>query len=225
MFDKEKFGIIIKKINDTYPTQYDFADKSNVNRTYLSQYINLKLDEPPKPKILKKIADASKGITTYKELMQICGYTDLTDFFFEESIKQNGNSIPIICNIYFENDSPVVDFYGTNKEQYITANFIMDKNKEYFAYKINDDSMLPLVGIGDLAIIEKTDSFSNGETCLLAVDNQIIIRKIIDFKDYIELHTAIPYSQPLKLTNDDKQKRNFKILGKVVRVENSSAFK
>ena len=52
MFDKEKFGAIIKRINDSYPTQHDFADRSGVNRTYLSQYINKKLESPPKPKIL-----------------------------------------------------------------------------------------------------------------------------------------------------------------------------
>ena len=74
MFDKEKFGAIIKRINDSYTTQYEFADYSGVNRTYLSQYINMKLNVPPKPKILEKIASASKGITTYDELMQICGY-------------------------------------------------------------------------------------------------------------------------------------------------------
>lgn len=74
MFNKEEFGKIIKKINDTYSTQYDFADKANVNRTYLSQYINKKLSSPPKPDILQRIANASKGITTYAELLNICGY-------------------------------------------------------------------------------------------------------------------------------------------------------
>ena len=74
MFNKEEFGKIIKKINDTYSTQYDFADKANVNRTYLSQYINKKLSSPPKPDILQRIANASKGITTYAELLNSCGY-------------------------------------------------------------------------------------------------------------------------------------------------------
>lgn len=76
MFDKNKFSKIIKSINDSYTTQYEFADKANVNRTYLSQAINCKLSTPPTPKILKKIADASKGITTYSELMSVCGYLD-----------------------------------------------------------------------------------------------------------------------------------------------------
>lgn len=80
-------------------------------------------------------------------------------------------------------------------------------------------------GIGDIVIVEKSNTYENGNTCLISVDNSIIIRKIIDFKDYIELHTAIPYTQPIKMTNDEKQARNFKVFGKVIKVENFSAFK
>ena len=102
----------------------------------------------------------------------------------------------------------------------------LDLSKQYFGYRITDNSMLPLAGIGDLAIIQKTDIYENGQTCLISLDsNLIFIRKIIDFKDYIELHTTITYNQPIKLTNAEKQKRNFKILGKVISVYNTSAFK
>ena len=101
-----------------------------------------------------------------------------------------------------------------------------DLTKQYFGYRITDDSMLPLAGIGDLAIIQKTDIYENGQTCLISLDsNLIFIRKIIDFKDYIELHTTITYNQPIKLTNAEEQNRNFKILGKVISVYNTSAFK
>lgn len=75
MFDKNKFAQIIKKIKDTYNSQEDFSKKSEIGRTYLSQYMNMKLDEPPKPIILQKLAKASHGITSYDELMQVCGYT------------------------------------------------------------------------------------------------------------------------------------------------------
>ena len=86
--------------------------------------------------------------------------------------------------------------------------------------------MLPLLGTNDIAIIEKTSKFSNGETCLISLDNtKILIRKIIDLKDSIELQAPYPYIKPIKLTNDDITNRKFKILGKVIRAENSSAFK
>lgn len=90
MFDKIKFAKILSNINETYDTMTEFSKKSGVNRTYLSQYINKKLDSPPSPKILKKIAESSNGITTYQELMNICGflknvkrksYEKILDFF------------------------------------------------------------------------------------------------------------------------------------------------
>lgn len=74
MFDKNKFAQIIKNIKDTYNSQEEFSKKSEIGRTYLSQYMNMKIDKPPKPIILQKLANASHGITTYEELMIICGH-------------------------------------------------------------------------------------------------------------------------------------------------------
>lgn len=76
MFDKKKFAQILKNINETYNSQRDFSKKSEINRTYLSQYMNMKLDEPPKPKTLEKLANSSHNIVSYNELMKICGYID-----------------------------------------------------------------------------------------------------------------------------------------------------
>ena len=46
MFNKVDFANILKKINSLYENQTQFANASGVNRTYLSQYMNLKLDTP-----------------------------------------------------------------------------------------------------------------------------------------------------------------------------------
>lgn len=78
-FNVTKLSNILKKISKTYSNQTEFSKKSKIGRTYISQYINIQLKEPPSPKILRKIAKASKGITTYKELMQVCGYLDGID--------------------------------------------------------------------------------------------------------------------------------------------------
>ena len=75
MFDKSKFALIIKKIKESYSSQEEFSKISGIGRTYLSQYMNMKIDNPPKPEILKKLADASNNIISYNELMEICGYT------------------------------------------------------------------------------------------------------------------------------------------------------
>lgn len=46
-------------------------------------------------------------------------------------------------------------------QEYIYANFKLEKNKEYIAFVARDDSMLPLLGTEDTAIIEKCSSIKN----------------------------------------------------------------
>lgn len=217
MFNKVDFANILKKINSLYENQTQFANASGVNRTYLSQYMNLKLDTPPSPKILKGIANASKGLTTYDDLMKICDYIDIIDNFFEDSIHQQGNSIPIIDNIIFENGI----FMANHNGKYINLEDKLNPSKEYFAYKVSDNSMLPLLDVGDLAIVCKQNNYENGKTYLLMInDNIVCIRKIIIIQDIIELHAMNPYYPIQKLSNTD-----FKIIGRVIKAENKSAFK
>lgn len=112
MFDKNKFAQVLKNINETYNSQRDFSKKSEINRTYLSQYMNMKLDDPPKPKILEKLANASNGIITYNELMEICGYIDTSS---------NSNLMDLYKNL--ENI----------EQEYITAEKKLN-SKEYFIH-------------------------------------------------------------------------------------------
>lgn len=81
MFNKFLFANILSKINSTYDTMTDFAKKADLDRTYISKYINCKLDNPPSPEILKKIADASNSTISYYELMEMCDYIDLSSVF------------------------------------------------------------------------------------------------------------------------------------------------
>jgi len=105
MFDKIKFSQILKNINETYDSQRDFSKKSGINRTYLSQYMNLKLKDPPKPKILEKLSQSSHGVTTYEELMNVCGYIN---------INEKHNSIPV---------------YAKNDKKNRKINFLIDLTK------------------------------------------------------------------------------------------------
>lgn len=91
MFNKENFSKILQKINSSYETMTEFAQKADFDRTYISKYINQKLDNPPTPKILEKIANASNGVTTYTELMEMCGYIDLHTVFLQTKEKKDTN--------------------------------------------------------------------------------------------------------------------------------------
>lgn len=93
MFDKNKFAQIIKNIKETYSSQEEFAEKSGIGRTYLSQYMNMRLDTPPKPKILERLATSSNGITDYSELMEVCGYINDNYFIKLQYLKDKYQAI------------------------------------------------------------------------------------------------------------------------------------
>lgn len=80
-FDKKKFAKILDKIKNTYSSLNEMARKSGVTSAYLSRLINEQYDEPPSPKMLYKIASVSHGVTSYMELLYICGHIDFQGIF------------------------------------------------------------------------------------------------------------------------------------------------
>jgi transcriptional regulator with XRE-family HTH domain len=73
MFDKEKFKeLLLKAMGER--TQEEFAELCGVNRTYISKYLNMRLDNPPSPNILKRIAQNAYNEVTYEQLMDAAGH-------------------------------------------------------------------------------------------------------------------------------------------------------
>jgi transcriptional regulator with XRE-family HTH domain len=73
VFNKEQFAdLILKAIGERTATQY--ADLSGVNRTYISKILNLKLNNPPSPDIIKRLSSVAHGNITYEELMIAADY-------------------------------------------------------------------------------------------------------------------------------------------------------
>lgn len=75
-FNRREFATILSKISYEYGSISEFARKANFSKSYISKYINLNIPHPPSIKILRKIAEGSKGITTYEGLLEICGYVE-----------------------------------------------------------------------------------------------------------------------------------------------------
>ncbi len=73
MFNRDKFADLLKEAIDKDTIQ-DFANKPLIDRSYLSKFINKRLDSPPSPDILMKIAKASGNRITYEQLMDVSGY-------------------------------------------------------------------------------------------------------------------------------------------------------
>ncbi len=124
MFNKEKFSYIIRNIKNIYASQEEFSKNSNIGRTSLSQYMNCRLDKPPKPDILKKLSNASKGLTTYNELMQICGYIpNNTSNDFKSLDTQLAESI-------FNNNISLLDKYDLSNSNVLDLKKILIERNE-----------------------------------------------------------------------------------------------
>lgn len=242
MFLKEDFSKILKDINEHYENQTSFASASGVNRTYLSQYMNMKLDNPPSPKILEGIANASKGITTYEKLMRVCGYYEkisgdrlrtcrlelglsIEDVSKETNIPsislekwENGDNY----NAAFDDYDKLSDLYNVSSAWLIGGDVASTPIKPYCAV---DSSMAPLLDVNDIAYVLETNSFKSGETILFSLDGTKYIRKVVDFGNFLEFHALNPYYPILKFSHEELEKKKFKVIGKIIKTEITSAFK
>lgn len=99
-----------------------------------------------------------------------------------------------------------------------------DNPQNYFAIQASDNSMAPLLDVGDIAIIKKYEKFSNKKTYLLKIKGgNPIIRKVIQSDDgKIELQAMNMWNFPIQ---NDLTMEDIEFLGEVVKVENNSAFK
>ena len=143
MFDKKLFSKIIKNIKDKYTSQEEFAKASNISRTYLSQYMNLKMDEVPSIKMLEKLANASKGEITFEELLIMCDYIDkeFEPVIYSSSYAHN----PYVKNTHLLEDvimdvTYLYDNMETLAKSYYDRKIILNafnyikNNKIYFSY-------------------------------------------------------------------------------------------
>lgn len=98
-------------------------------------------------------------------------------------------------------------------------------NSGTFQYTATDSAMFPLLDVGDIAFIQKSSDYESGQTILFRLDNTEYIRKIINNNNFIEFHAMNAYYPVFKLTKDELKSKNFQMIGKVIKIENQSAFK
>ncbi len=109
----------------------------------------------------------------------------------------------------------VSDLIGNNNE-----------NNNYFEFIAEDDAMFPLLDVGDIALIYKQSNIEDEATLLISMDDKKTIRKFIlnDDKTYYSLIAMNACYKNIDININDVNTK-VKILGKVVKTENRSAFK
>ena len=115
----------------------------------------------------------------------------------------------------------LADYFGIHFSKLIEER--TDNN--YFEFVSEDDAMFPLLDVGDIALVYKQTNIEDGSTLLINMNNHNTIRKFIlsDDKTYYKLvaMNGCYKDMDIKITELNK----IKILGKVIKSENKSAFK
>ena len=108
----------------------------------------------------------------------------------------------------------------------VDINRIPDNERnQVLTYSAEDNSMLPLLGIGDIAYITPKNNYISGETIYFRLNNKNYIRKVIEKDGLIEFHAMNADYPVLKFTEEQLNEKKFTLIGKVIKVENQSAFK
>lgn len=141
MFDQQKFSCILENIISKYGSLREFSNTSGFNRTSVSKYVRKELANPPSPSKLKDISDNSKGVTTYEELMEVCGYLNLSAFsndIIEKKLEVNFNTNKNVLSIFLNNEQ-INELYNILKNQILEQNECSEDFNELkiFAEKYN----------------------------------------------------------------------------------------
>ncbi|MCY6485340.1 XRE family transcriptional regulator [Clostridium aestuarii] len=171
MFDKENFKIILEKAIGNR-TITEFAEQSNVNRTYISKYLNMNLDTAPSVDILKKLASTAENNIDLRTLMDAAGYFDEDLYnslyiYLSKNLKMKVPESSFLLqprgNLKYSSSSPTIYKITEsaveipvlkntelttnilNKENILSkqyVNFSETKNGSYFFVYVIDDSMI-----------------------------------------------------------------------------------
>lgn len=202
MFNKEKFSNLLSKINNTYNSMTEFAQKADFDRTYISKYINMKLDNPPSPKILAKIANASNEITNYEELMLVCGYINKNMEFIEiskkifnkylPSLKELGLNDDLLDIMYkmsidstkeYSQDFDILVSKLPKKKQdevYVISSKIFTETNEMMSKTINNIALMTKYNFDNIVNLDEADiAFASGIKGLNET-NKMIIKNTIE---------------------------------------------
>ena len=127
----------------------------------------------------------------------------------------NGQKLPRMDKIAL-----LADYFGIHFSKLIEER--TDNN--YFEFVSEDDAMFPLLDVGDIALVYKQTNIEDGSTLLINMNNHTIRKFILsDDKTYYKLvaMNGCYKDMDIKITELNK----IKILGKVIKSENKSAFK
>jgi hypothetical protein len=186
-------------------TQEELAKRLETSKQTIYKYENQIITNIPSDKIeiLAKIFRVSP--------IYLMGWDEKEEEMPKAKVK--GVKIPVLgrvaAGIPIEMIEDVLDYEEITED--------MAKHGEYFALKIQGDSMSPRIWNNDVVIVKQQDDAENGDIVIAAINgDDAVCKRLQKYSDGIALVSLNPQYEPIYLKKDEVDGKPVRILGKVV---------
>ena len=183
-------------------TLEELGNKVGVGKSTVRKWENGMIANMKRDKILK-VAEALNTTPAY-----LMGWDEV-----KEEPKKKGVKIPVLgrvaAGVPIEMIEDVLDYEEITED--------MAKHGEYFALKIQGDSMTPRIWNNDVVIVRQQDDAENGDIVIAAINgDDAVCKRLQKYNDGIALISLNPVYDPIYLKKDEIDEKPVRILGKVV---------
>lgn len=183
-------------------TLEELGNKVGVGKSTVRKWENGMIANMKRDKILK-VAEALNTTPAY-----LMGWDEA-----KEEPKKKGVKIPVLgrvaAGVPIEMIEDVLDYEEITED--------MAKHGEYFALKIQGDSMTPRIWNNDVVIVHQQDDAENGDIVIAAINgDDAVCKRLQKYNDGIALISLNPVYDPIYLKKDEIDEKPVRILGKVV---------
>lgn len=187
--------------------QVDLVEKTKLDKTLINKYLSGVANAKQ-----KKLAILAKALDV--DEVWLMGYdTSMGNSTSTKLDKLENNVVSI--NIF---DCIVSDFNVLCPKNIIGTvdieKSIISNGDNYFALKVKDDSMSPVLIENDIIVIKEQHDFENGDLVVAIINNdEITIKKVQKSDAGIVLQSFNPHYAPLFFTHSDIENLPVKIIG------------
>lgn len=215
-------GDIIKQYRSEHKmSMQNFADLIHSSKSYVSMLeknFNPSTGKPISPSLetLKLISTAIHiDIDTLLKMLDEEQEIILNEDKFKEQFRSSSR-IPVLgripAGVPIEMIQDIIDWEDISED-------MLKGGKEYFALKVNGDSMYPEYLNGDIIIVLKQNDCENGQDCVVAVNgDDATFKRVYKLNGGITLQPLNNSYLPVFYSNEDILNKPVKILGTVKQI-------
>lgn len=237
VFDKKKFSLLLARAKGDRSIN-SYGNQAKVDPGYISRLLRQKIETPPGPGVIRKLADHALAGVTYEDLMAAAGHiqeplvegvygikSTLEQKVAEALQKPLAEFLPLKSIPLVNFSKPA--FNGLNAGDVIGYLNVPRELEADFAVTVKDNSMID-AGIfpGDVAVCRKTVQALPGDMVVVRLENgNIGIRYLLGKAGSFKLRAANDFVPEQKINSPDVLGLVLMIQKKVLRYEQFEALR